>query len=189
MHPIVEFLDDIYPLSDACKLRISGILKKKYVSKRAYLLRSGETCDSIAFVAEGLLRCYRVRDEKELTVWLRREGSVVVSMESYYDGVSSREFIQAVEDSELFFISKDEEESLYEEFPEFNGVGRLLTRRELRWHADELWNIRTMTGMQRYQHLLEQDPELVRRVPLAYLASYLRLEPESLSRIRRQLSK
>jgi CRP-like cAMP-binding protein len=167
---------------------LSKIIKSRHVAKRGYLLRPGEVCEHIFFIERGLLRCFYLSGETEVTSWLRREGRVVVSIDSYYDQVPSYEFIQAVEDTDLFYITFEEEQEVFNRFLEYNFIGRLLTQFELRDFARDLRNIRMHTAIERYEMLLKNDPELVRRVPNIYLASYLNMTTETLSRIRGQLS-
>jgi CRP/FNR family transcriptional regulator, anaerobic regulatory protein len=189
MHPVVQYLDSVCPLSDACQEAVADMIKTRTLAKREFLLKAGEVNRHIHFIAHGLLRCYYLKGEVEVTDWLRKETDIVVSIDSYYDQRPGSDFIHAVEDSELYYISKEEEDFLFERFPEFNTLGRLLTRRELRTHHQELRSLKMLTGLERYEYLLKNDPDLVRRVPGAYLASYLDMHPESLSRVRTQFSK
>jgi len=189
MKDVIDFLRSVYPLSDACCEHLSKIIKFRTVAKDEILLRPGEVCEFIFFIRKGLLRCFYLEGEKEVTSWLRKERDLCVSVDSYYDQLSSYEYIVAVEDCELYYISFYEEREVFETFLEYNFIGRMLTQRELREHARELRNIRMLSSSQRYLALLERDPELVQRVPVMYLASYLDMTPETLSRMRSLVSK
>lgn len=186
MKMVLDYLTSVHPMSDECYNHLATIIKTRHVSKKGFLLRPGEVCTDIHVVVKGLVRCYYLEGETEVTAWLRKEKDVIVSVDSYYDQAQSYEYIQAVEDCELAYISFKEEKEVFDTYPEFNVIGRLLTQKELRDHARELRNIRMLTAAQRYQHFLERYPELVQRVPLMYLASYLNMKPETLSRMRAQ---
>lgn len=189
MNVVIDYLRAVYPLSNECVNHLAGIVRHRHVGKKGFLLRPGEVCQYVWFIEKGMFRAYYMEGETEVTAWLRKEYDVIVSVDSYYDQVAATEYIQAVEDSEVSFITYAEEKELFDTFLEYNVIGRLLTQKELREHAREIRNIRMLTGLQRYMALLERDPDLAHRAPVMYLASYLGMQPESLSRVRQQLSK
>jgi CRP-like cAMP-binding protein len=101
--------------------------------------------------------------------------------------VPSYEYIQALEDCELIAIGFHELEKLFQTHIEYERVGRLMTLKYLRIWTRQLRNIRMLSAAERYKDLLEKQPELLQRVPQQYLASYLDMLPETLSRMRRKL--
>jgi CRP/FNR family transcriptional regulator, anaerobic regulatory protein len=188
MEEILAFLSKIYPLSEACKAYLREVVEKKDIKKGEFLLRPGEVCRHLYFIKKGLLRCYYLLRAEEVTDWFFWEGRTVVSVRSWYTQTPGNDFIQALEDCELYFISYNDLEFVYRHFLEFNFVGRVLTVEYLLvWHA-LAQNTRLLTAAERYQLILEQQPEMLQRVPLRYLATWLNMTPETPSRIRSQIN-
>ncbi|HVU57992.1 MAG TPA: Crp/Fnr family transcriptional regulator [Puia sp.] len=189
MEQLLFFLNSIasaegWPLSKECLSYLRDIIKSRTVKEGEYLLKAGEICSNIYFIQKGLLKCYYLLGDSEVSDWFFGEAETVVSIDSFYDQAPSKDFIQALEDCELFYITHDEYNYLNRTFIEFNVVGRVLTNKYLRiWHH-QARNIRMLTARERYAFLLEHQPELVLRVPIQDLASYLDMSRETLSRIR-----
>jgi len=184
MEDLLDFLNGIYPFPPGLKDELTPMIKSLRLSEKEYLLRAGEVCKNIYFIRKGLLRCYYLKETKEVSAWFLKEVDTIVSVESFYDQLPSYEFIQALEDCELFYISFDELEEIYGKYLEFNVIGRKLTTHYLKMWTRQLRYLRSMSALERYKELLAKEPELLLRVPLKLLASYLDMEPETLSRMR-----
>jgi CRP/FNR family transcriptional regulator, anaerobic regulatory protein len=184
MEELLQFLNQIYPLPTALMEELSPMIKRRLLHEKEYLLSAGEVCGNIYFIRKGMLRCYYLRDTKEVSAWFMKETDTIVSVESFYDQIPSYEFIQALEDCELYYISFAQLEEIYSKYLEFNVVGRILTTRYLKMWTRQLRYLRSLSALERYQELLAKEPELLLRVPLKLLASYLDMEPETLSRMR-----
>lgn len=152
--------------------------------KKDYLLRAGHVSRNICFIAKGLLRCFYFKDGEEVSSWFMKEGDVIISVESFFTQKESYESIQALEDSLLYYITYDELQHLYRHFPEFNFIGRVLVERYYTLSEQRLFSLRMQRSQERYEYLLQHHPELVLRVPMKNLASYLGITEETLSRIR-----
>jgi CRP/FNR family transcriptional regulator, anaerobic regulatory protein len=160
------------------------VVKIREIGRRELLLKAGQVDREIYFIRKGLLRCYYLKDEKEVSSWFMKEGDTIVSIESFYDQVESYENIQALEDSELYYIRFEELEEIYHQFPDFNFIGRELTVKYLKLWAQQLYGIRMLSAEERYLYLREKQPEILLRVPSKYLASYLDINEITLSKIR-----
>ena len=190
MEEILAYLKSIYPkLSDECLAYLRSVVQKREFKKKQFLLRAGDVCRNLYFIKKGLIRCYYLVDDREMTDWVFSEGGTVVSVKSFYDQVPSEDFVQTLEPCEVYFISFVDLEYAYHRFPEFNFVGRVLTLKYLRiWH-DLVRKIRDMEGAERYEAIMTEQPELMQRVPLHVLASWFDMHPGSLSRLRSKLQK
>jgi CRP/FNR family transcriptional regulator, anaerobic regulatory protein len=176
-----------WPLSKACLAHLRKIIKPKTLKKDEFLLSAGETCKNLYFIKRGLLKCFYILHDREVCDWFFGEGETIVSIDSFYDQLPSKDFIRALEDCELFYISFEELDYLYRTFVEFNVVGRVLTNKYLRiWHK-QARNIRMLTAEERYAFFLETQHQLANRIPVQDLASYLDMARETLSRKRRGL--
>lgn len=189
MKELVEFLCSTakaagWPLSEGCLVRLSQIVKTISLKQDEFILKDGQVCKNLYFIQKGLLKCFYVRDGKPVSDWFFGEMETVVSIDSFYDQVPGEDFIQALEDTDLFYITYDDLDKLYKDFIEFNVIGRILTNKYLRiWHQ-QARNIRMLTAEERYAFLLAKQPELINRVPVRDLASYLDMSRETLSRMR-----
>ena len=184
MEKMMQFLNSVYPMTEELMADLASIVKFRTLREREYLLQEGEICRELHFIQSGYLRIFYLKDGKEVSTWFLGETETIVSVDSFYDQVPSYEFIQAIEPCELYYINYDELEATYEKHMVFNFIGRVLTIRYMRMLSRQLRSIRMLSGLERYQQLLQKDPELLRRAPLKYLASYLDMEPETLSRMR-----
>jgi len=192
MEPIEEllsFLNSIaeaegWPLSAACLAHLRKITKTTTLKQEEMLLSAGQVCRNLYFIRRGLLKCFYIVHQREVSDWFFGELQTVVSIDSFYDQVASEDFIQALEDCELFYITYEDLAYLYRTFIEFNVVGRVLTNKYLRiWHR-QARNIRMLTAEERYTFLLQTQPELINRVSVRDLASFLDMSRETLSRMR-----
>jgi CRP-like cAMP-binding protein len=189
MEELLSFLNAIakaegWELSAACLARLRVITKTKSLKQDEFLLSAGEICANLYFIKIGLLKCFYIVHGREVSDWFFGELQAVVAVDSFYDQIPSEDFIQALEDCEAFYISFEELDQLYRTFVEFNVVGRVLTNKYLRiWHR-QARNIRMLSAEERYQFLLKTQPELINRVPVRDLASYLDMTRETLSRMR-----
>jgi CRP-like cAMP-binding protein len=184
MENLIFFLDSIYPLSPGLREELLLTIKSRHLPKKNFLLKPGKVSRKIYFIHTGLLRAFYEKDGTEVSSWFMKEGDICVSIESFYEQVESYESIQAIEDTELFFIDHAELENIYVKYPEFNWIGRVLTIKYLKLWSQQLYAIRMQNAAERYTWLLEFHPDLLLRVPHKYIASYLDITPETLSKIR-----
>jgi CRP-like cAMP-binding protein len=113
-----------------------------------------------------------------------KEGEVVISVESFYKKQPSYEFIQALEDCRLYYITHSELQHIYHHFPEFNFVGRVLTEKYYMLSEQRLVTLRLQRSQERYGYLLKHFPEILQRVPSKFIASYLSISEAHYSVIR-----
>jgi len=184
MENLLSFLHSIHPLSEGLRQELHLTVKHKAIAKKGFLLKPGQVCRNIFFIHGGLLRAFYEKDGTEVSSWFMKEGDICVSIDSFYDQAKSYESIQAIEDTELFFIEHAELENIYRMHSEFNWIGRVLTIQYLKLWGQQLYAMRMQTAAERYAWLLAQHPDLLLRVPHKYIASYLGITPETLSKIR-----
>lgn len=185
MEMVLEYLNAIYPLSKELTAHLRSILKQKECEKKEMLLRAGRVCTNICFIEKGLLRCFYLKDDTEVSSWFMREGDVIISVESFFDQKPSYESIQALEDTVVWYISCQELEFVYKHFMEFNYVGRVLVQNYYKLSEQRLYSMRLQSATERYRFLLHHFPEIIQRVSTADIASYLGVTRETLSRIKK----
>lgn len=164
----------IQPLSPALKDHLMITLKGKSLVKSEYLLQAGQISRHVCFIESGLLRCYYISETgKEVNRWFMREGDVVFSISSFYEQIPGQEYIQALEPTQLYYITYEELDEIYINFPEFERIGRHLTiKYHLLWDK-QLASVLTKTARERFLWLVSHHDELFRRVADKHLASWL----------------
>src|ERR1700754_3263795 len=185
---LITYLSSLHPLSlpEALKDRLRKIIKVKTIKKKEHLLSAGEVCRHIYFIKRGILRCYFYNvDNEEVTGWIFGEKKTVVGVMSFYTQNPGFEYIHALEDTEVFYISYEELVAIYLEFPAFCFVALILTIEYLMFWFMKLCNLRRLDAQQRFDQIMNSDEAgLFNLVPLKYLASYINVSPETLSRLR-----
>lgn len=184
MEAILRLVDSIHTVSDEVKFHLGNALKEKRVSKYEMILKAGQVSKYIYFIEKGLLRAFYFKKEIEVSAWFMKEDDVVVSVSSFFTQSPSKESIHALEDSILYYLSYDDLQEMYKDFPEFNFVGRVITEKYYGLSEDRIAALRMLRSQERYDYVYEHFPELVQRVPLRYLASYLGVTEVTLKRIR-----
>lgn len=168
---------------------VEPYLTRKTIEAGEYLLRHGKICRNVAFIKEGLLRLYYLDDGKEVTKYFCRENNITTAYNSLVTQSESELAIQAVEHSKLLILPYDALQELYKKDWFWQQVGRLVVESEFLSSERHSRYLRDLSATDRYLQLLEDDPELFQRVPLNYLATYLQVAPETLSRIRKKISR
>jgi len=177
-------LNNVTPLTNGLETHLKSVLQLKELSKKSVLLSRGHVCEYIYFVAKGMLRCYYEKYDSQITSWFMKEGDIIISVKSFYTQKPSEESIVALEDTTLLGIHFNDLQDIYARFSEFNIVGRLLTTKYYIQSEERLYSLRKERAKDRYISLLETQPEILNRVPLKHVASYLGISLETLSRIR-----
>ena len=106
MEEILAILRSVYLFSEECGRHLLGVVERKDVKKGDILLRPGEVCGYLHFIKKGLLRCYYLLGEVEVTDWFFWEGDTVVSIPSWYTQTPGKHYIVALEDCELYLLRK-----------------------------------------------------------------------------------
>jgi CRP-like cAMP-binding protein len=161
----------------------SILIPRKY-AKNEILLQEGETCTNIYWIVKGLVRQYYYKNGKELTEYMATENNIVMCIESLFKDEPSKLQIQAIEPSIIYSIPKKELEAAAIRCVNIQMLYRKILEESLiisQHHADML---RFETAQDRYAKLVKRSPQLVLRAPLVYIASYLQMTPETLSRVR-----
>lgn len=163
-------------------------LQVKTLKPGEFFLQAGQTCREMGFVNQGAFRLYYQTDEKEVNTRFCFENSFVVDYDSFLEQKPSRYFAQALEDSELVTFTLPTLLEAYNASQNWERFGRIMAEESFKMVTQRVESFMFMTGEQRYEQLLATDPEIFQRVPLYHIASYLGLERESLSRIRKKIA-
>ncbi|RZJ49684.1 MAG: Crp/Fnr family transcriptional regulator [Flavobacterium sp.] len=185
---LLKVCNAIQPLSDALQKAIVTQTKVIQVKRKTCLLNAGEKSDAIYFIISGAARVYYLDKEgAETTSWFLFENEFLISVYSFFTGEPSFEYLETIEDCTLIMLNRNTLNELYLQYLEFNVIGRKLTEYYYIRNEKQANDLRMLTAKQRYQALLTSNPKLINRVSLGYIASYLGITQETLSRIRKQI--
>jgi len=163
---------------------LESILVPMKYGKNEMILREGETCTNIYWVVKGLVRQFYFKNGKEVTEYMATESSIVMCIESLFLEQPTHLQIKAIEPSVLIALPKVDLEAVAMKSVNIQILYRKILEESLilsQIHADML---RFESAQDRYQKLIKRQPQLVLRAPLVYIASYLQMTPETLSRVR-----
>lgn len=184
MEQLFEYFDRHYPLSIKAKEAIRKISRDTQIRRNEILQPIGHTCKTIYFLKSGLARIFYFKDDRDITESFAFENMILARIESLFTGRPSRKGIQMIEDSSLIAVSSTELFALYDEFHDIERLMRIITERSYIETVNRIESIQFHTAEERYRELLKNSPDLIKRVPLKYISSFLGITQVSLSRIR-----
>jgi len=158
----------------------------KNFSKGDYLIREGQVENHIYFLNKGATRNFFIKAGKDFTVDFHFEGSFVTAYYSFITREPSSVFIELLEETEAVLISYQTLHKFYNNSRHGERIGRLMAESQYVKRLRKEMDLLSLTAEERYASLMEKDPGLVSTISVKYLSSYLGIQPESLSRIRKQ---
>ena len=161
---------------------LESILVPKKYSKGEMILKEGEVCENIYYIDKGLVRQFYYKNNKELTEHIGSDGEIFMCIESLFKEEPSELQVEALEPSNIYLIPKHRLEQVALHNVNIQIMYRKILEESLiisQVHADLL---RFETAQNRYLRLCKLKPQVVLRAPLVYIASYLQMTPETLSR-------
>lgn len=175
--------------SDQELLLFNSLLDYRKVTKKTILLHAGEQCNFEAFVIKGCARKYYIDSNgAEVVLQLAVENAWLSDVSfSVYESNPSHVFIETLEDCEFFMFTPESKEILFEKAPRFERAYRILMERHLAVTQERLFDTISKTATDKYIAFLERYPTLSNRFAQHYIASYLGISPEFLSKIRKKL--
>lgn len=183
---ITDFLNTFVPFTQDELNDILTYFKKESVAKNKILVRQGDICKSLYFVEQGMGRSYYLNENgKEITQWFFGVGKFMTSADSFFQQSPSLYYLEVLEDSVLYSISKEDIDHLFSKYHKMEKFGRLVTIEMLTKIVNKLNAIHFQTAKERYDYMLAEFPDIAHQVPLGYIASYLGMTQETLSRIRK----
>jgi len=175
--------------SDFSNIELESIVsrfKNKSIKKNGYLLNQGETCKDLVFVRRGCLRLYYLMEDIEVSVWFAFPQSSAIEIYSFISESPSNYFLQAIEDTDVFYLPKMELVNLYNHHPKMQEMMRKFWEDVILNLIKRFTALQTDSAEKRYLELLKK-PDYLATIPQKYLASFIGVTPTSLSRIRKQI--
>ena len=163
---------------------LESVLVPMKFAKGEKILGEGDVCHYIYWVVKGLVRQYYFKNGKELTEYMASENTIFMSIESLFREEPSRQVVQAIEPTVIYALPKKELEAVAIRCVNIQMLYRKILEESLIISQQRADMLRFESAQDRYQKLMKQSPQLVLRAPLVYIASYLQMTPETLSRVR-----
>lgn len=185
---LLQQINAIVSLNQTEQLAFVAITTHKRLRKNEPLMQEGDICRSITFVDSGCLRLFHNVDGVEKTIQFFFEDSWYTDYRSFLTSLPTIENMQALEACELIQFSRADLEGLYQRHPVFERLGRISAENAFVSLSTRNTMLTSQTPQERYQYLIQQRPDLFNRVPQYHIASFLGIQPESLSRIRRRMA-
>jgi CRP-like cAMP-binding protein len=162
-------------------------IEKKTYNKNDIIFTEGKIADKIYFVNKGCVRLFYNVDGNDKTAFFYTEGQFICAGESYTFNIPAVENYQAVEQTDIYVFSKSKIEILLSKVPKMEVIARIATENELITCQKVIASFVTKSAEERYLDLLNTKGELFLRVPQQYIASFLGVSPETLSRIKKRI--
>lgn len=184
MQELLEHLNNIHRLSPKSAQALLGICASQAVKKNTDLHPIGHTCRNIYFVKSGLLRIYYFKDGRDITESFQTDNSLVARADSLFDAKPSQKGIQAIEDTQLVAINSAKLFALYDDHHDIERLFRKIYEQAYVNTVERIESIQFFTAEERYRKIMENYSQVMLRIPLKFIASYLGITQVSLSRIR-----
>lgn len=184
---VKEIVNSVYEISEDSLEKLMQRASKIVYPKGFHIFESGKVETNVYLLEKGIVRAFVNVDGKEITFWIGKEGATLFALKSYMNNEPGYETIELLEESTLYELKRDELYRLYKDNIQMANWGRKLAEREFLRTEERLISHLLTTASERYKQLMDETPDLLQRVPLECLASYLGITPVSLSRIRATL--
>ncbi|MGD1847565.1 MAG: Crp/Fnr family transcriptional regulator [Salibacteraceae bacterium] len=186
LEALFEQLEAYAPLDDSDRQLLGAVVRSKVFQRGDYLLRAGAISKSFFFVVSGFVRLYYDRDSGEKTAYFYQERQFVSAYESYMHQSPCRFNLQAIESCQVLEFTQEAASHLLNHSSKFEKLARLALENELLINQRIIGSLLALNPVERYLHLLDENPQVFQRVPQHYIASYIGVVPETLSRIKKR---
>ena len=181
---IIRKIKTYYPVSDEALEALVSLFERFVFPSKTIIIHAGKLDKKVYFIEKGITRSYVLHGGKEITTWFSQEGDAACGSWDLYRRKAGFEYVETLEETVTYAVSVEQLDGLYQSYIDLANWMRVLQQenflrlqdihiRRLNWSAQE-----------RYEHLTKECPELFQRVNLGYIASFLGITQQSLSRIR-----
>ncbi len=161
--------------------------REKQLAKGDYLLKPGQTCHTLIFIYQGVLRMFNLTEKEEITLTFGSEKNFITDLTSFIHQTPAGWYIQAETDMKLLVISREDHFAMLKKYPEWLAFDNLVLANGFSILERRMFDHLYMSAEDRYRRLLSEQPTLFNRVPLQHIASMLGMKPETLSRLRKKI--
>ncbi|MEM1260226.1 MAG: Crp/Fnr family transcriptional regulator [Bacteroidota bacterium] len=188
MEEIKKFIDRIHPMRSADWNFFSSKLQQRTLKKNTVLIKIGEVENYLSFVSEGIVRFYIPQEENDLTFGFLFENEFVTAYDSFITQTPSQYQIETLTHTTLWQISYGDLQEVYQKTESGNAIGRRMAEKMFLIKSKREVALLSKTAEERYLNLFQERPKLLKQIPLKYIASYIGVTPQALSRIRKRIT-
>lgn len=188
--PIINYFSNILPLDSSEIDALNKAFKERRIKRRQFILQEGDVCKLNTFVVEGCFRMYFVDEKgKEHNIQFAVENWWIGDIGSFHSEEPSKLYIEAIENSVILQIKKQDQLDLFVNHPKFNQIFRVFTENALVTYQRRVLQNISSTAEERYLDFLKRYPFFFNRISNVQIASFLGVTPEFLSTIRKKIAK
>lgn len=184
---IKQIITQRYAMPESSLSRLKECLSEVSYPKGYRVLENGKIEKDIFFIKKGIVRAFTLMDGKDITFWIGKEGATIVSMKGYVNEEPGYETMELMEGSILYVLSRKKLQDLFLQDLHIANWGRRYAEMELLAAEERLISMLSVIASERYSELLKNNPDLLQRLPLGSIATYLGITQTSLSRIRAKI--
>lgn len=187
---LIDYFNKFLPLTEEEKSYIGKTFIERSIKRRQYILQEGDVCKYNTFVVEGCFRMFAVDEKgKEHNLQFAIENWWIGDIGSFHSEQPSKLYIEALENSLILQIKKEDQLQLFIDYPKFNRIFRVFTENALVSAQSRILQNISSTAEERYLEFFSSYPYFFNRISNVQIASYLGVTPEFLSTIRKKISK
>ncbi|KIX22682.1 hypothetical protein SY27_02340 [Flavobacterium sp. 316] len=186
MNLLVKEFKNFGSLSPEAELDFQNRVVRHEYKKGSFYIKEGQTSSGLFIIEKGLVRMFYRKGDKEINSLFATENEVVTSSRTFFFKFPAKENIQFLEDSIIHSISRKNLYELCNLYPEINTIERLATEAYSLALEDRIFSLQTLSATERYDELVRDNPQILQRVSLGHIASYLGVTLETISRIRKK---
>ncbi len=183
---MIEFIQSHIEFSNENYALLMQIAAEKIIRKKEILFRPEKPANKILFIKNGLLRGYKILDGKDHTHHFYFSDWFATDYASFLNETPGQIYIESLEDTEYYEFQKKDLIKLYSQSHQLATLGRIIAEQAYLTTVDKLANMQLLDLNEKYRNLMKKNPKLIQRVPQKYIASYLGVSEQSLSRIKKQ---
>ncbi|MCP4438499.1 MAG: Crp/Fnr family transcriptional regulator [Aureispira sp.] len=189
LEPFRNWVKQVPFLEEEDCLLFESALKVRSYAKKDWVIQAGQVCRELGFINKGAFRLFYITDEgKEINTHFFFENEFLADYRSFLDQAPSHYYIAAIEPAEVVFFDYSTLQNAYQQSPRWSQFGRLMAEQAYKISMDRTASFLFYEGKERYLELEKNAAHILQRVPLYHIASYLGLERESLSRLRKKIA-
>ncbi len=184
MQSLIKHIQKIHPISNKAEKALLAICNETHFKKGADIQSIGHTCKTIYFVKQGCVRIYYFKEDIDITESFEFENAFVARAESLFTGKPSLKAIQAIEETTLIGIDSNQLFLLFDLYSDLERLFRKIIETSYVNTVNRIESLQFNSAEERYYNLIKDHKNILKRIPLKFIASYLGITPVSLSRIR-----
>lgn len=184
MENIIRKIRTYYPVSNEALEALVSLFERVVFPSKTIIIHAGKLDRKVYFIEKGITRSYVLHNGKQLTTWFSKEGDAACGSWDLYRHKAGFEYVETLEETTVYSISVEQLDELYRSYIDLANWMRVLQQENFLRLQDMHIRRLSWPAQERYEYLTRECPEIIRRANLGYIASFLGITQQSLSRIR-----